>query len=68
MGLGGMTDYDKMREARLEYDRHDRTRRLLMTIRQSLIMILGALEDYLELARSIVPRRKRERGQGATQD
>ena len=35
----------------------------LMSIRQALIMILGALEDYLGLERSIIPRRKRgERG------
>ena len=36
-----------------------RTRILLMAIRQALIMVLGALEDYLEIERSIVPRRKR---------
>ena len=41
---------------------NDRTRRLLMAIRQSLIIAIGAIEDYLELARSIVPRRKREQG------
>lgn len=37
----------------------DRTRVLLLTVRQCLIMVLGALEDYLELERSIVPRSKR---------
>lgn len=37
----------------------DRTRKLWMTIRQALIMILGAIEEYLEMPRSIVPRRKR---------
>jgi hypothetical protein len=31
-----------------------------MTVRQALIMILGALEDYLGLERSIVPRHRRE--------
>jgi hypothetical protein len=36
-----------------------RQRALLMTVRQALIMILGALEDYLEIERTIVPRRKR---------
>ena len=36
-----------------------RTRILLMAVRQALIMCLGAIEDYLELERSIVPRRKR---------
>ncbi len=36
------------------------TRTLLMAVRQALIMILGALEDYLGLERSIVPRHRRE--------
>jgi hypothetical protein len=36
-----------------------RQRALLMIVRQALIMVLGALEDYLEIERSIVPRRKR---------
>ena len=34
-------------------------RRLLMAIRQALIIALGALEDYLGLQHSIIPRRKR---------
>lgn len=38
----------------------DAQRRLWMTIRQSLIMQLGAIEDHLGMPRSIVPRRKRE--------
>jgi hypothetical protein len=38
----------------------DRFKILLMAIRQALIIVLGALEDYLELPRSIIPRRKRE--------
>ena len=33
---------------------------LLMSLRQALIIALGALEDYLKLERSIVPRRKRK--------
>jgi hypothetical protein len=37
----------------------EKERAFWMTIRQVLIMALGALEDYLELERSIVPRRKR---------
>ena len=37
----------------------NRTRVLLMALRQALIMCLGAIEDYLELERSIIPRRKR---------
>jgi len=36
-----------------------RQRVLLMAIRQALIMALGALEDYLGLDRSIVPRHRR---------
>jgi hypothetical protein len=31
-----------------------------MSLRQALIIALGALEDYLKLERSIVPRRKRK--------
>jgi hypothetical protein len=37
----------------------DRDRRLLMAIRQALIIALGALEDYLGFERSITPKRKR---------
>ena len=36
-------------------------RTLLMSFRQAIIIILGALEDFLEIRRSIVPRRKREK-------
>jgi len=32
---------------------------LLMCIRQAMIMALGGLEDFLEMERSIVPKRKR---------
>lgn len=35
--------------------------KFLMTVRQCLIMVLGALEDLLDLPRSIVPRRKRSK-------
>lgn len=42
--------------ATLQPDKH---RALLLIVRQCLIMLLGALEDYLELERSIVPRHKR---------
>ena len=38
----------------------DRERKLWMGFRQALIIALGAIEEYLGLARSIVPRRKRE--------
>ena len=37
----------------------ERQRTLLMAIRQALIIALGALEDYLGLQRSIIPRHKR---------
>ena len=36
-----------------------RQRVLLMAVRQALIMVLGALEDYLQLERSIVPKHRR---------
>jgi len=38
----------------------EQERRYLMSERQACIIRLGALEDYLGLERSIVPRRKRE--------
>jgi len=31
-----------------------------MAIRQALIIVLGAIEEYLGMERSIVPRRKRK--------
>lgn len=37
----------------------NRTRVLLMAVRQGLIIILGGIEDYLEIERSITPRHKR---------
>jgi hypothetical protein len=36
----------------------DKNRILLMAFRQALIMMLGALETYLDMERSIVPRHK----------
>ena len=39
----------------------ERYRVYLMGIRQCLIMLLGLTEDYLEVPRSIVPRRKRDK-------
>jgi len=33
--------------------------RLWLAIRQALIIALGAIEDYLNMERSIIPRRKR---------
>lgn len=38
---------------------NEKTRIFLMSIRQALIMAIGAIEDYLEIERSIVPKRKR---------
>lgn len=35
------------------------TKTLLMTMRQAMIMILGAIEDYLGMERSIIPKHKR---------
>jgi hypothetical protein len=49
----------------------ERTLAMLMSVRQALIIALGALEDYLGLERSIVPRRKRklqERDSSVTTD
>jgi hypothetical protein len=37
-----------------------KTKALLLTIRRALIMILGALEDYLCLERSITPKSRRD--------
>jgi len=34
-------------------------RQFWLSIRQALIIILGAIEDYLGIKRSIVPKRKR---------
>lgn len=45
-----------------EPPKSDAERRLWLTRRQSIIMELGAIEDYLDMPRSIVPRRKREHG------
>lgn len=45
-----------------------KTRTLLMSFRQAIIIILGALEDYLEMRRSIVPRRKREAHERCQED
>jgi len=38
---------------------NDKMHDLLTIVRRALIMILGAIEDYLEMERSITPRRKR---------
>ena len=38
---------------------NNRTRVLLLAMRQALIIALGALEDYLEMERSIVPKHRR---------
>lgn len=35
-----------------------RLRTFLMSVRQALIIALGALEDYLEMDRSITPKHK----------
>lgn len=36
-----------------------RARIFMISVRQALIMLIGALEDYLGIERSIVPRHKR---------
>jgi hypothetical protein len=35
-------------------------RTLLMALRQAILIFLGALEDYLEIDRSVMPRHKRK--------
>ena len=45
--------------ARHIFDDEPAARTLLMAIRQALIIAIGAIEDYLDIQRSIVPRRKR---------
>lgn len=45
-----------------------RLRVLLYAVRQALIIALGAIEDFLEVERSIVPRHKRRRSQDVSQD
>jgi hypothetical protein len=37
-----------------------RTRTLLLAVRQALIIALGALEDYLCIERSIIPKHRRD--------
>lgn len=36
-----------------------RERTLLLAVRQALMLVLGAIEDYMEMPRSITPSRKR---------
>ncbi len=36
-----------------------KTRQFLIRLRQAIIMILGALEEYLDLPRSITPKHKK---------
>lgn len=43
----------------MSVEREARTRTLLMAVRQAIIIVLGAIEDYLQMERSIVPRHKR---------
>jgi hypothetical protein len=36
----------------------DKTRCLLIAVRQALIIIIGAIEDYLDMPRSIIPKHR----------
>ena len=38
----------------------DKTRILLLAVRQAILIILGAIEDYLGLERSVVPKHRRQ--------
>ena len=49
-------DVDKARDAPPDTSNDVRRQALLMTVRSALIMVLGALEDYLRIPRSIPPR------------
>ena len=40
----------------------EREHKLLMAIRQALIIALGAIEDYLGMERSVIPKHKRNDG------
>lgn len=40
--------------------RDEKTRQLLISVRQALLIALGALEDYLGLPRTVVPKHKRD--------
>lgn len=46
----------------VEQQVNPRTRALLLAVRQALIIALGALEDYLCIERSIIPKHKRLNG------
>ena len=37
----------------------EREHKLLMAIRQALLIMLGALEDYLGMERSVIPKHRR---------
>jgi hypothetical protein len=43
-----------------ENARIERNRKLGFAVRQAVIMILGALDDWLEIERTIMPRHKRD--------
>ena len=45
--------------ARASDNIHPRQRAFLLVVRQALIMVLGALEDYIEIERSIIPKHRR---------
>jgi hypothetical protein len=50
-----------MPEERAEYktSSDDKTRVLLLAIRQALLIALGAIEEFLGIERSVVPKNKR---------
>lgn len=58
MGFGQRTSVSRQESEELEIV-DEKTRTLLTIVRRALIMILGAVEDYLEIERSITPRAKR---------
>ena len=40
----------------------EREHKLLIAIRQALLLVLGAIEDYLGMERSVIPKHKRNDG------
>ena len=41
------------------YNVDKRTRAFWLSVRQALLILLGALEDYLEMPRSVVPKHRK---------
>jgi hypothetical protein len=62
MGVGVITNGSLTPAKERGYNIEERQRILWMGIRQALIIALGAIEDFLGLERSIIPRKRRGDG------